>query len=577
MKTRHFILAGLAVSLVLVQCTNRESDPAAAARAAGQPFELFATSSTSRTVNDGLSTRWEAGDQIGVAHGLGAGVYISDGAFTIDDVSTGHAKGTVHPLQEGAYDWYVQYPFDESFTPSQLSALFGAEAGTAQQQAGYGSTAHLAGVGFPLFGSVKGVDFQSVPSVHVDPLAAAVSITVTNTLDEPVVITEATLTAPEPVTGLFLCDLSGETPVFAPESETQVSASATVAVSGGTALAKGESAVLYLGLKPFTAAAGSALTLSVTATHGSGQTATQSKTVTLPAAAAFRAAYIRGLSFSFAGEFAEPGEYVFAKTVEFAVGKRYLMVVPDGDGYRMATSRKGTETQLATVPVTVENDLIKLTSLEDAFLFCPVEANGVVYDGYYSIRQDDGVFVGVHTNSAQTVLAFNTVATTNAFWWQPSDDDPTVLVARTKTKILCYFQDTQVIGAASAAKESGIHPEFFCLQNEEESTEALLEETEYGAYGLPDWLYTAGTMQLSQYRTGETSSFRLLLPGEKTITQMSGIPATLSLEDEFTLHVLRYENGKKKLDKDFMVRVIKLEADKAWLLSPTGAGFIVKF
>ena len=49
------------------------------------------------------------------------------------------------------------------------------------------------------------------------------------------------------------------------------------------------------------------------------------------------------------------------------------------------------------------------------------------------------------------------------------------------------------------------------------------------------------------------------------------------MDDSFTLHVLRLEKGRVRLDKDFLVRVLKTDREKAWLLSPTGAGFIVMF
>jgi hypothetical protein len=580
MKKRLFLTAGLAlIAAALTQCSYRESETLLPAEAGEQPFELFAAASDTRTSAEGLSTRWVAGDAFGVFHAsAGTGAFISDGSFTVDDASTGHATGTVHPLSDGSYDWYIQYPFSESPSPEAVAVLLGSEAGKAQQQAGYGSTAHLAGEAFPLFGIAEGVDYQSVPTVAVQPVAAAVAITVTNTLDEPVTLTGVTLRAPEAVVGLFQADLADTPALFTAEDATLVSAEASLEVTGGTALAKGASAVLYLGLKPFTAAAGSTLTLSVTATNAAGISAIHEKTVTLSRETAFRSGYIRKLSSGFAGTFVqpEPGEYIFMRVSYLTPDKRYLIVVQDGDGYRMAVSRKESGNTLATTPVTVEDDMIKLTSLEDAFSFMQaVQSNGTVLEGAYAIRQEDGQYVGVSTTSTSANLAFSASASSNSYWWKPATEENPVLVARAKT--FCYRADKQDFAAPASASATGVYPVFFRLLNEEESTEALLGKTEYGAYGLPDWLYEAGTMQLSMSRGTSSVSFRILQPTDKIITEMSGIPRTLSVDDSFTLHVLRLEKGRVRLDKDFLVRVLKTDREKAWLLSPTGAGFIVMF
>lgn len=569
-------LAALAFSLT--QCSYRETDPLQAEEAL-RPFELVFSSMDTRTVNDGMSTRWAEGDAFSVFHSsAGSDLFRSDGVFQIDNAETGHATGTVAPLIEGAYDWYAQYPCADASSPRTTDLIFGAEAGKIQTQAGYGSTAHLAGEGFPLFGAGKNVDWQAVPSVILQPLSAVAAVTVTNTLDTPVTLTALSLTAPEPVTGLFQADLLAEPKVYTAENATQVSAVATVEVTGGKTLAKGESAVLYLGFKPFTAPAGSELTLSVTAMNAAEVVATQSKTVTLSAETAFRAGYFRKLSFGFSAEFEEPGpeEYIFNRVNFLTVGKRYLIVVEDGGTYRMAVARGETGEYLETAPVTVDGDVIRLSSLDDVFSFpAAVQSSGAIIAGAYSIRQEDGKFVGVNTSSTSNKLIFSTAAASNSYWWKPESEENPVLIARSKR--FCYLSDKQQFAAAPTSGDSGVYPIFFCLQNEEESTEALLDETEYGAYGLPDWLYEAGTMQLSLYRSGSTASFRILQPTDKIITQMSGIPSSLSVEDEFTIHVTRLENGKNKLDKDFLVRVLKVEKDKAWLLSPTGAGFIVMY
>ena len=71
-------------------------------------FEIFATPEDTRTVNEGQSTRWVKGDRFNLFHAVaGATSYVADGAFTVDDIQTGHATGSVKSLSNKNYDWYM--------------------------------------------------------------------------------------------------------------------------------------------------------------------------------------------------------------------------------------------------------------------------------------------------------------------------------------------------------------------------------------------------------------------------------------------------------------------------------------
>ena len=66
----------------------------------GGTFEVYASPAAdgagTRTSNDGLHTLWVQGDRFSLFHAAaGSTAYTSDGAFTVDNPSTGHAKGTV--------------------------------------------------------------------------------------------------------------------------------------------------------------------------------------------------------------------------------------------------------------------------------------------------------------------------------------------------------------------------------------------------------------------------------------------------------------------------------------------------
>ncbi|MBQ2103274.1 MAG: hypothetical protein II479_06895, partial [Bacteroidales bacterium] len=269
--------------------------------------------------------------------------------------------------------------------------------------------------------------------------------------------------------------------------------------------------------------------------------------------------------------------YLFSRVTEITPGRRYLLVFEQNGNAVMACSRKGTELQLTTAPVTLEGTTVTLTSLEDAFTIVEaVKSDGSLVAGSYSIRQEDAQFIGVNTTASSRGLVFASGASSAQYWWKLTMTDGEAAFVGRSNKTLQLFSDTGV--GAVANDSSGILPQLYRLVNEEETQEFLLGETEYGAYGLPDWIYEAGTMQLSLVSSpGSTRSFRIFEPSAKSVTQMAGIPTSLSLEDSFTIDVLRYERGRVKLDKAFAVRVIKLEGPKAWLLSPTGAGFIVKY
>ena len=145
-------LAASSLALVLTQCASVQE--AEAPRRARASFEVYATPAETRTVNDGMDTRWETGDRFSLFHAAaGTTSYVADGAFTIDAPATGHAWGAVTGLTDGVYDWYMAYPYAPSAeSPASVPVTVGAPADGQQVQQGKDSRAHLAGEGFPLGG-----------------------------------------------------------------------------------------------------------------------------------------------------------------------------------------------------------------------------------------------------------------------------------------------------------------------------------------------------------------------------------------------------------------------------------------
>lgn len=292
----------LAAAFTLTNCAKEIEGPAQEPETNGYPFEIVASAVSTKTVNDGMATKWVDNDKINLFHAEAGGTdYKNDNAFTVADVEAGRFTGELSTALETGkkYDWYAIYPYsDKIATPGERTTGYtyiGHSKGL--NQTGYNSTDALDGSNCPFYGVAKSVDASSTPSIDMKHLTSVVAINVTNTTDTPVTITTASLTALESIVGSYYIDITGESVVYNESDSDHVYNTATVNVSGGTALAKGESAILYLAIKPFTAAAGSKLVLSVNENC--------EKELEMPKDVKFTAGKIKTLNFSYDTE-AEP-------------------------------------------------------------------------------------------------------------------------------------------------------------------------------------------------------------------------------------------------------------------------------
>lgn len=291
----------LAAAFTLTNCAKEIDAPVQEPESNGYPFEIIASTVDTKTVNDGMSTKWAEDDQINLFHALGESTeYVNDGAFTVSDVEAGVFTGTIaEELDvEKEYDWYVLYPYNEKVTtPGAKTAGFTYIGySTGLNQNGYNSMASLKGSVCPLYGTAKYAGVR--PEITMNHLSSIVAINVTNKNAEPLTITTASFTAPEDIVGSYFIDITGESVVYTPSGANYVKKEAVVNVSGGTALANGESAILYAAIKPFTAAAGQKLTLSVNG---------YSKDITIPndKNVTFTAGKIKTLNFAYDKEVSE--------------------------------------------------------------------------------------------------------------------------------------------------------------------------------------------------------------------------------------------------------------------------------
>lgn len=284
----------LAAAFTLTNCAKEIEGPAQEPETNGYPFEIVASAVSTKTVNDGMATKWVDNDKINLFHAEAGGAdYKNDNAFTVADVEAGRFTGELSTAleTEKQYDWYAIYPYsDKIATPGERTTGYtyiGHSKGL--NQTGYNSTDALDGSNCPFYGVAKSVDASSTPSIDMKHLTSVVAINVTNTTDTPVTITTASLTATESIVGSYYIDITGGT-VNYKESEGYVKNTATVNVSGGTALAKDESAILYLAIKPFTAAEETELILSVNGLE---------KSLVMPNDVEFHAGKIKTLNFKY--------------------------------------------------------------------------------------------------------------------------------------------------------------------------------------------------------------------------------------------------------------------------------------
>ena len=296
MKKILFSLGVMLSAFALTNCTQEIENPAQQPESAGYPFEIVASTVDTKTVNDGMHTKWAEGDQINLFHAVTDGTdYKNNGAFTVKDVEAGSFTGNLSETLdvEEEYDWYALYPYsDKITTPGERTAGFvyiGYSSGLNQTE--YNSTASLKGSVCPLYGVAKAVPGADMPSIEMKHLSSVVAIKITNKTNESLTVTEASMTAEEDIVGTYFIDITGESVNYTPSAANYVKNTAVVKITGEEdALSTDESATLYAAIKPFTAKAGQKLTLSVNG---------YSKELTLPKDVTFSAGKIKTLNFAY--------------------------------------------------------------------------------------------------------------------------------------------------------------------------------------------------------------------------------------------------------------------------------------
>jgi len=299
---RSLLFAGLAFATLSFVGCNKEADVKGLD---GYPIEIQLSDIDTRTVNDGMSTKWAENDELSVFYApTGTARWSANTKFTVTDPSANRAAGEVE-LTAAAYDWYLFYPYDKNLVnPTSLNdagqnkgyMYIGSAYNGKQTQAGLDSQAHLAGKDLPVYGVRKNVAADVTPSVLMQHITSVVAVNVTNGTSKPLTVTGIDFTAPEAIVGTFFIDFSGETLGFKGSGDKFVSSTATLAVTGNETIAANGSAKFYLAIKPFAAKANDKLALKISAAEGSFE-----KEITLPSAVEFQSGKIKTLNITYSG------------------------------------------------------------------------------------------------------------------------------------------------------------------------------------------------------------------------------------------------------------------------------------
>ena len=345
---KSFLFAGLAVIAALAACNKSEIEVSENAKV-GRPVSIFVSpADETKTVNDGLHTKWAEGDALAVfAAEAGATVYGDELQFTLKDAETNKFDGTAD-LTADAYDWYAFYPYDSHIsTPANDAAGYvtlGSYHNNNQTQAGNNSTAHLAGKSFPLYGQVKNVAKADDVVIPMHQAASVVAVNVTNDTPAAITVSKIVFTATESIVGQYFINFVDAAATYTDRTG-NVSNVATLVVNEGAEIAAGASATFYIGVKPFTAAAAAELTVKVNATNGE-----QEIVKAMEAETVFAAGHIKTLNVSYtkvAGAEIEGGWKLVEGADDLADGLEIIIANADANKAMGTTQNKNNRAAVA--------------------------------------------------------------------------------------------------------------------------------------------------------------------------------------------------------------------------------------
>ena len=263
--------------------------------------------------------------------------------------------------------------------------------------------------------------------------------------------------------------------------------------------------------------------------------------------------------------------YSFVKASSIEPGLKYIMVVQDGENCLMAKAPASASSLLDATPAErVSETIINVNSLKNAFV---IGVSAISSTGF-TIQCADWKYLGTtNTNN----LATSESASTNFFIWTLSFDSEGA-VMKSRTRYLKYDPANKVFGGYSNTS-STTFPDLYYLPDSHVAEDRLLKESIPGFYPVRGngRVYTAGADQISVQKTasGEVT-FSILNPKELTVMQITGLRETLQKEQVLSIVEIDHTKKEKTQKAAQPYRIIQVQDNKAWLLHPSGDGYIVR-
>lgn len=422
--------AMLFASLVLASCNSKEiATPDDESSDTGISFEVSTV--ITKTANNDEKTTWVKDDAINLFHAeTGAATYTSDGKFTVDEDLNGVFSGTLDKeLTDGqSYDWYAFYPYSEyNKTPAGVSKdTFGYTTigGLTQTQTGNNSMAHLAGANCPLYGVVTSVASDKKPSFAMNQLTSVVAVSVTNTLAEPLTVSNVSFTSTDDIVGTYYINFTGNEPVYTSRGSSYVSKTANLTVNDGTAIAQNETAVFYIAIKPHTVASGSTLTVSVNGVE---------KTLTLTSDVTFTAGYVKTVNYSYDYDVNYSGTYLILDKDKTKVCPAY-------------TSGK------SNIPAVTYNE----SNVQDSWAMTIEKVAGT---NFYTIKDANGLYLSATAAKSNDLKGLSTADEENSYWSINLNSDGTYSIVATKSSnrnVLQYNSKDSLFSCYKTASQTAV-------------------------------------------------------------------------------------------------------------------------
>lgn len=422
MMKKLFSLSIAALATIGLASCTQEAAPEVS-ESGNSSFSIFASTPDTKTaVNEDMNgVIWSAKDSLNIFHAAaGSTTYENDGgfAFSSDNTFNGEVKGEL----SSSNDWYAFYPYiSKMVTPGAKTAGYatiGCASNGVQKQNGNDDMSHLAGKNLPLYGKLSGVAKDQTPSFSMNQVASVVAVKVKNTTSSPLTVTNVQFTAPNAVVGTFYVDFAGESLVCTSSGAKYVDSTATLNVIGASALAQGAEATYYLAIRPFDAAAGQNLQISVNG---------YKKTIDLTKAVSFVPGKIKtiGFNYDYTNTLPEPinksGLYRVEDISWLSVGDWIVIAAFDASsaiGPAQTNNRQGVE-----IVKNVDGQYATLTGYDGMQYFEIVDGTQQSSYGLKSVYGDQHATFLAATSSSNNYLKSVSTLTDNASWSITIDAD----------------------------------------------------------------------------------------------------------------------------------------------------------